>query len=111
MSELRRLKRDVSEILDVRRFGGSLMERDDATLIVDNYPQVSLAMLNAIQTLYPALEVSVLPAPAGDAERAGLVLVITCFQTMHILVSTYALQLCLANVACACGVSLCMAAM
>ena len=50
-------------------------------------------MLLALQTLYPAIDVNIVPG-------SGLLLIVSCFEAMPVLMSSYCLQLCLANLAC-----------
>ena len=54
-----RLRRTVALILNTDRYGGSLSQRDDSTLILKDYRCMSMHLLDLIHEQFPQVDITV----------------------------------------------------
>jgi hypothetical protein len=56
-SSIEDLRKSLSRTFNVERHGGSVVARDDSTLMLLNYNLVHLQLIDAVKTQYPNVEV------------------------------------------------------
>ena len=56
-SSIEDLRQSLSRTFNVERHGGSILARDDSTLMLLNYNLVHLQLIDAVKAQYPSVEV------------------------------------------------------
>jgi len=54
-----RLRRTAGLILNVERYGGNLTQRDDSTILLQNYRCLNARLLALMQEQFPQLDISI----------------------------------------------------
>jgi hypothetical protein len=62
-----RLRKTASLILNTDRYGGSLTQRDDSTIILKNYRCLNTRLLALLQEQFPQLDISIQACDGVDA--------------------------------------------
>ena len=69
-----RLRRTAALVLNTERYGGSLTQRDDSTIILKNYRCLNARLLALLQEQFPQLDISIQACDGSDAFVVVLVL-------------------------------------
>ena len=67
-----RLRRTVALILNTERYGGTLNQRDDSTLILKDYRCMSMHLLDLIHEQFPQVDITV---QSHEESASGFVLI------------------------------------
>jgi hypothetical protein len=62
-----RLRRTAALVLNTDRYGGTLTQRDDSTIILKNYRCLNARVLSLLQEQFPQLDISIQATDASDA--------------------------------------------
>jgi hypothetical protein len=62
-----RLRKTASLILNTDRYGGSLTQRDDSTIILRNYRCLNARLLALLQEQFPQLDIPIQACDGSDA--------------------------------------------
>jgi hypothetical protein len=71
-SAVARLRRTVALILNTERYGGTLQQRDDSTLILRDFRCMSMHLLDLIHEQFPQVDITV---QAHEDSAAGFVVI------------------------------------
>jgi hypothetical protein len=66
-ARMTRLRRTAGLILNVERYGGTLTQRDDSTIILKNYRCLNARLLALLQEQFPQLDISIQACDGSDA--------------------------------------------
>ena len=73
-SRMARLRKTAGVILSIDRYGGTLTQRDDSTMILKNYRCLNTRLLALLQEQFPQLDISIQACDGSDAFVVVLVL-------------------------------------
>ena len=83
-----RLRRTVALILNTERYGGSLQQRDDSTLILRDFRCMSMHLLDLIHEQFPQVDITV---QAHEDSASGFVVIFVARDNPSVLrTSTFA---------------------
>jgi hypothetical protein len=100
-NRMARLRKTAGVVLNIERYGGTLTQRDDSTLILKNYRCLNARLLALMQEQFPQLDISI---QACDASKA-FVVVFVLQPTASVLRSSSFAQVLLLACICACAVA------
>ena len=66
-NRMARLRKTACLVLNTERYGGTLTQRDDSTLILKHYRCINARLLALMQEQFPQLDISIQACDAGDA--------------------------------------------
>jgi hypothetical protein len=66
-ARMARLRKTAGLVLNVERYGGTLTQRDDSTIILKNYRCLNARLLALMQEQFPQLDISVQACDGSDA--------------------------------------------
>ena len=96
-----RLRQTAGIILNTDRYGGTLTQRDDSTLILKNYRCLNARLLALMQDQFPQLDISIQACDGGPA----FVVVFVLRPTASVLRTSSFAQVLLLTCICACAVA------
>jgi hypothetical protein len=62
-----RLRKTAALVLNIERYGGTLTQRDDSTIILKNYRCLNARLLALMQEQFPQLDISIQACDGSDA--------------------------------------------
>ena len=86
------LRRDIRAILKLEQFGGSMMTRDDNTIIVSSLSQISHNNVNLLMGMHPYLHISY-AGEYNNMDTDSFVVIITILPYTTMLLSMHTLEL------------------
>ena len=66
-NRMARLRKTAGLILNIERYGGTLTQRDDSTIILKNYRCLNARLLALMQEQFPQLDISIQACDGSDA--------------------------------------------
>jgi hypothetical protein len=66
-NRMARLRKTAGLILNIERYGGTLTQRDDSTIILKNYRCLNTRLLALLQEQFPQLDISIQACDGSDA--------------------------------------------
>ena len=100
-NRMARLRKTAGLILNTERYGGTLTQRDDSTLILKNYRCLNARLLALMQEQFPQLDISIQACDGSDA----FVVVFVLRPTASVLRSSSFAQVLFCACICACAVA------
>ena len=101
MAVSRALHRDMCEVLELSRGGGTLVQRDAETLVASGCGQVASAQIMLLTSLHPRVHFTVCPSERSSSEDRrleGVTVIATQLPSVHVLLSGDVMQMLLAGV-------------
>jgi len=96
-----RLRKTAGLVLDIDRYGATMTQRDDSTIILKNYRCLNARLLALLQEQFPQLDISVQACDGSDT----FVVVFVLLPTASVLRSSSFAQVLLFACICACAVA------
>ena len=66
-NRMARLRKTAALVLNIERYGGTLTQRDDSTIILKNYRCLNARLLALMQEQFPQLDISIQACDGSDA--------------------------------------------
>ena len=100
-NRMARLRKTAGLIMNIERYGGTLTQRDDSTIILKNYRCLNARLLALMQEQFPQLDISIQACDGSDA----FVVVFVLRPTASVLRSSSFAQVLFCACICACAVA------